>query len=207
MPVAPDYRVKLITNLASPQILLTWYCTHMKRFVALLRGINVGKGNRVAMAELRVLIENLGCSEVKTLLNSGNAVFSSSERSVDTLATSIAAGITSTFGISVRVVVKSATQFESVVNNAPVIPSESEHSRFFVAFGQDEAVLQPLAALTLLAIAPEKFVVTREAAYLYSPDGLLASKVGEALSGKAGKAVTMRNWATVLKIRELLSAS
>jgi uncharacterized protein (DUF1697 family) len=179
----------------------------MARFVALLRGVNVGKGNRVAMADLKQLLERMSCTDVATLLNSGNVVFSSSARSTDKIAISIAAGIEESFGFKILVVVKSSVQFKSVVRNAPVVPSESAHSRFLVAFASDAAALQPLKALVPLAVAPERFVVTDEAAYLYSPDGILESKVGEALVGKAGKAVTTRNWATALKICDLLCAS
>ena len=70
----------------------------MPRFVSLLRGVNVGKGNRVPMAEFKRLLEELGCAEVRTLLNSGNAVFASSARSTDRLAQSIAAELSAKLG-------------------------------------------------------------------------------------------------------------
>jgi uncharacterized protein (DUF1697 family) len=63
------------------------------------------------------------------------------------------------------------------------------------------------APLVPLAKAPERLIVTEHAAYLYCPDGILQSKVGEAMLGKAGKGVTTRNWATVLKIHALLGAA
>jgi uncharacterized protein (DUF1697 family) len=176
----------------------------MARFVVLLRGINVGKGNRVPMAEFKRLLEKLGYTEVRTLLNSGNAVFASSARSGSKHARAIAAAVQAAFGVSTPVIVKSAAELAAIIRGNPIVPPESEHSRFLVAFGQEEAALHALRTLPLLAQPPERFVITGEAAYLHCPAGLLKSKVGKALLGTVGKTVTTRNWATVLKLGALL---
>lgn len=176
----------------------------MPRFVVLLRGVNVGKGNRLPMAGFKAMLEGLGYSEVQTLLNSGNAVFESTGRSSRKHAAAIAAGVLSEFGITTPVIVKSAAEFLAVVRGNPMAPREPDHSRFVVAFASDEADLRTLQPLVSLAQAPERLVVTGAAAYLYCPAGLLESKVGEAMVGKAGRAVTTRNWATVLKLAALL---
>ena len=178
----------------------------MPRYVALLRGVNVGKGNRVPMAEFKHLLEGLGCTDVKTLLNSGNAVFSSTVRSAEKLSLAIAAQVEGVFNVTTPVVVKSASELALIISAAPISPTEEEHSRFLVAFGRDENAVQALAPLVPLAEAPERLVITNQAAYLHCPEGLLKSKVGEAMLGKAGRGVTTRNWATVLKIEALLSA-
>lgn len=179
----------------------------MPRFVSLLRGVNVGKGNRVPMAEFKRLLEELGCAEVRTLLNSGNAVFASSARSTDRLAQSIAAELSAKLGVSTLVIVKSAAELARIVRDNPMPPPESEHARFLVAFAQDPAALPPLAALGAHAEAPERLVVTECAAYLSCPSGLLESPLASALLGKAGKGVTTRNWATVLKLAALLGVA
>jgi uncharacterized protein (DUF1697 family) len=70
-----------------------------------------------------------------------------------------------------------------------------------------EASLDTLRPLIALAQAPERLVITRHAAYLHCPEGLLKGKVGEAILGKAGRAVTTRNWATALKLDALLGAA
>lgn len=178
----------------------------MPRYVVLLRGVNVGKGNRVAMSEFKGLLEALGYTDVRTLLNSGNAVFSSSARSGETIAGAIAAQVKARFGVTTPVVVKSAAEFASIISSAPMTPPETEQSRFLVAFGRDESAVLALGPLVPLATSPERFVVTQRAAYLHCPAGLLESRIGEALLGKAGRGVTTRNWATVLKIKALLSA-
>ena len=179
----------------------------MPRYVALLRGVNVGKANRVAMSEFKALLETLGCADVKTLLNSGNAVFSSSARSSEKLASAIGAQVQSTLDVKTPVVVKSAAQLAAIVSGAPISPPDTDHSKFFVAFGRDEQAVQTLAPLVPLARAPERLVITSQAAYLHCPEGLLQSKAGEAILGRQGREVTTRNWATVLKIRALLNAT
>ena len=176
----------------------------MTRFVLLLRGVNVGKGHRVPMAGLRRLLEDLGHTEVRTLLNSGNAVFTSTGRSARKVADAVAAGVQAAFGISTPVIVKSAAEFSAIVRGNPIVPPEADHSRFLVAFAADEAALQGLQPLAALVLAPERLAITRDAAYLHCVNGLLESRVGEALLGKAGRAVTTRNWATVTKLAALL---
>ncbi|MGB5295724.1 MAG: DUF1697 domain-containing protein, partial [Thermoanaerobaculia bacterium] len=87
----------------------------MTQCIALLRGINVGRAKRIPMAELRTLIEGLGFSEVRTLLNSGNAVFQTEGLGVGRIAASIAAAIENEFGFTVPVVVLTAQELNAIV--------------------------------------------------------------------------------------------
>lgn len=177
------------------------------RCVALLRGVNVGKGQRVAMAAFKHLLEGLGCTGVKTLLNSGNAVFGTAARPVEDLASAIATQLQAQFGVTTPVIVKTAADWAVIVDQAPMAPPAADHPRFLVTVGPNPQAVQALAPLVSLAQAPEQFIVTDQAAYLHCPEGVLASPVGEALMGPAGRAVTTRNWATVLKIQALLQAA
>jgi uncharacterized protein (DUF1697 family) len=178
----------------------------MPRFVALLRGVNVGKGKRVPMAEFKAMLEGLGYSNVSTLLNSGNAVFNSTVRSQRKHEASIAAALHETMAVTTPVIVKSAADWSAVLGASPISPPEEDHSKYLVAFAAEEEALLELKPLEELAKGPERFVVTKEAAFLHCPAGVLQSKVGEALLGKAGKRVTTRNWATVLKLSTQVGA-
>lgn len=119
----------------------------MPRYVVLLRGVNVGNGNRVPMAGFRALLEGLGCTDVKTLLNSGNAVFSSGSRNAAAIAKSIGAAITATFEVATPVIVKSAEDFTAIVTGNPIVPLERDHSKFLVAFAMDSKQITALSAL------------------------------------------------------------
>jgi uncharacterized protein (DUF1697 family) len=177
----------------------------MPRFVVLLRGVNVGKGNRVLMADFRALLEALGQTDVRTLLNSGNAAFTSTSRSTTKLATDIAVGLQTRFDVTTPVIVKSANEFRAIVDGNPITPPEADHSRFLVAFAMDPGRLAELGALEPLLHPGERLAVTEHAAYLHCAGGLLESRAGEALLGKAGKGITTRNWATTLKLSAMLS--
>jgi len=178
----------------------------MARWVVLLRGVNVGKGRRVPMADFKRLLEGLGFTEVKTLLNSGNAVATRASGSTSGLSASIAAALLEQLGVETPVIVKSASELSAILNGAPFVPPASDHSRCLVAFGPDAEALQSLSPLEALAMPSEQFAVTELAGYLHCPQGLLQSKVGAALLGKAGRSVTTRNWATVMKLAELVGA-
>ena len=179
----------------------------MPRFVALLRGVNVGGNKRVPMAELRVALEALGYTNVRTLLNSGNAVFDSTIRLSATHESRINAAILEAMQIDVPVIVKSAKEYAAIESEnslAAAAATGTDPSRLFVAFARDASALNGLAPILGLIQAPEQFRIGREAAYLWCPQGISQSKAGEALLGKLGKAVTTRNWATALKISAML---
>lgn len=176
----------------------------MPRYLALLRGVNVGKGKRVPMAEWRAAMTAAGCTEVATLLNSGNAVFDHASRSTQGLAEGMAALVQERFGVETTVVVKSARELHALVDDAPFVPTEAEHARCLVAFAMQAATIQALQDLQPLLQPGERLGITPHAAYLLCPRGLLDSRAGEALLGKLGRGATTRNWATVLKLRAAL---
>ncbi|MCU0646764.1 MAG: DUF1697 domain-containing protein [Gemmatimonadaceae bacterium] len=179
----------------------------MPRFVVLLRGVNVGKGNRVPMADFRRILTTLGYTDVATLLASGNAVFSASGRSATTHARAIAAALTAQLDVSVPTIVLRATELTAIVTGNPIVPPAADHSRFLVAFAQEADALGTLAPLATLATAPERLVIGEHAAYLHCARGILESPVAAAMLGRAGRAVTTRNWATVLKLEALASTA
>lgn len=177
-----------------------------RKYVALLRGVNVGKGKRVPMAELRALLADLGHEDVVTILNSGNAVFRARGGASARHAAAIASAIEERLGVDVPVIVKSARELASIVDACPIATDDaSRHARLLVAFVQNAKALSGLTAIAPLVKPPERFEIGAGAAYLFCANGILASKAGEALLGKAGRSATTRNWATVLKLHALAS--
>jgi uncharacterized protein (DUF1697 family) len=174
--------------------------------VVLLRGVNVGRGNRLPMAGFRGLLEALGFAEVRTLLNSGNAIVNSRHRSAAGPARAIRAALQAEFKLDVPVIVLSAREFKDIVAQNPLALTAGDHSRHLVAFAQDSAVIQGLALLTAMVNPPERLFIGSRAAYLQCPGGILESRAAAALLGKYGRSVTTRNWATVLKLNGLLGA-
>jgi len=105
----------------------------------------------------------------------------------------------------VDVIVKSARELTTILAENPIAARADQHSRFLVAFVQDVRALSSVAALAPLVAPAERFAVGSQAAYLLCTDGILESKAGAALLGKAGRAATTRNWATVMKLQALVS--
>jgi uncharacterized protein (DUF1697 family) len=177
----------------------------MPTFVALLRGINVGKARRIPMAELRALVGELGHTGVVTLLNSGNVVFNATSGTSTRHAREIAAAISTRLNVEVPVIVKSAKELAAIVAENRLAGQAVDPSRLLVAFTQDARALSSLGAIGSLVLPPERFEVGLHAAYLYCAAGILESKAGKALLGQAGKCATTRNWATILKLQALAS--
>lgn len=112
------------------------------RYVALLRGINVGSGNRIAMADLRSSMEEAGYQQVATVLASGNVVFDAAE-SVGAVTKDLEALLSERFGYSARVIVTTADAVKAAVDDFPF--EEVEDQQPYVVFGSTAAVLNGLA--------------------------------------------------------------
>jgi uncharacterized protein (DUF1697 family) len=174
------------------------------RFVVLLRGVNVGTGNRVPMASFRALLEELGFMSVRTVLNSGNAVGDALGVDPAAHADAIGTALRDRLGVTTPVVVKAADAWRRIVAGNPMVPAEPDRSRFLVAFGRSSVDVRALMALEPLASGEERLAITDDAAYVRLPGGLSSSDLAKALLGRAGRAVTTRNWATVLRIDTLV---
>ena len=177
------------------------------RHVALLRGINVGKAKRIVMVDLRALLETLGYGEVRTLLNSGNAVFEAPVKSRGDHAEKIQTAIAKELGVESFVVVKSAAEIEAIaaeLEGSGIGARATDLSRLLAVFTRDAKSLAPLAALADEAAEGEELVVGKGAAFLWCANGILESRLATILLRTLGGSGTTRNWATVEKIRVLL---
>ena len=176
-------------------------------WIVLLRGVNVGKAKRVPMADLRRLLEGLGCTDVRTLLNSGTAVFGApAARTPGKLAAELAHELRTQLGVDVPVIVVRASDLDAIVRGNPLSFGDDDHPRLLVAFTTDARTLAALDAIRPLLAKGEQLAIGAKAAYLLCANGILDSRAGEALLGKAGRGATTRNWATVLKLQALASA-
>lgn len=179
----------------------------MPRYVALLRGINVGRAKRVAMADLRALLGSLGYDGVRTLLNSGNAVFDGSQALQSWHARRIQEAIAAELHVESLVIVKSAEQMAGVVAGNALATVATDPSRLLVALTTDSnslAVLEPYAKRDWGA---ERVRIGEHAAYVWCANGILDSKLLGELLKCLGPVGTTRNWATIGKIHAMLQDS
>ncbi len=174
------------------------------RYVALFRGINVGKAKRIAMADLRSLLGKLGYKDVRTLLNSGNAVFSGDAGPANGHADRIRQAVLKKTGVDAMVIVKSAKDIEGIIAGNQLGPTADDHSRLLVAVCSEAKTLTAVRKLANQQWGNEKLHVGKHAAHLWCANGILESKaLGVLLKGLEGTGTT-RNWATLNKIHALM---
>jgi uncharacterized protein (DUF1697 family) len=179
----------------------------MPRFVALFRGINVGKAKRIAMADLRALLASLGYSGVRTLLNSGNALFEASTASREAHALRIREAVAAELGVDAGVVVMSAQDIAAVVAGNRLGPVATDPSRLLVALTTEAKALAALAPIAKAEWGADRVHIGRDAAYVWCADGILQSKAAVALLKGLSPSATTRNWATVEKLHAMLQAA
>src|SRR5829696_7156872 len=173
--------------------------------IALLRGINVGRAKRVAMADLRALVASLGFTDVRTLLNSGNVVYRATGVRPADAAARIERALGDTLGVASRVTVLTVRELADVVAGNPW-PDVNDASRLWVTLVADPADLARLAPLAERAWETERLAIGARAAYAWCPDGMLRSALPDLMARALRDAATVRNWATVQKLLALAAA-
>jgi uncharacterized protein (DUF1697 family) len=170
------------------------------RYAALLRAVNLVKHNRIAMADLRRIIGELGYGEVTTHLQSGNAVFTS-ELPPATLEREIAAALAQHAQLTCAVMVRTGPELATVVQRNPLGREPDNPSRYFVSFLAAEPAAAAVAEFARLDLGPEQAWVVRREAYLWIPQGAADTKLtGSFLEKRLGVAGTARNWNTVTRL-------
>ena len=171
--------------------------------IALFRGINVGKAKRVAMADLRQLFEELGAGEARTLLNSGNVVFTLPAAQVQGFAGEIENALEPKTGVKSRVTLISGRELDAIIAQNPLREAEAEPSRFLVAVLAEPAAKQKVEPLAKQEWLPDAMAFGPRVVYLWCRSGILESKLAAAAGKALGEAATTRNWATMLKLQAL----
>jgi uncharacterized protein (DUF1697 family) len=174
----------------------------MVTWVALLRGINVGGRKLLAMADLRALLESLGYDSVRTLLASGNAVFTTARGSAPELERAIATRIALDHGMDVKILVRSSGEFAKVFAGNPFpaegVPSKELHAAFLSA----TPAADKIAGLDRGQFAPDEIDLGDRVIYLRLPNGMTGSLLPN-WERLLGLDVTVRNWNTVTRLHEL----
>jgi uncharacterized protein (DUF1697 family) len=175
-------------------------------YAALLRGINVGGSRKLPMADLRTLMTGLGLEDVRTYLQSGQAVFTSDHGDEESLAAELASAIGKHFGFDVDVIVRDHAYLKAIADNCPFPAAGLEPKQLHVTYYSAPVDAERFAELDPAVYLPEEFRLGDRALYLYVPNGLGRSKLAEILSRprlNKGLIATSRNWNTVVKLVEM----
>ena len=178
----------------------------MTTFVALLRAVNVGGNNKIAMPALRSTFETLGYSDVTTYIQSGNIVFDSELRKSTALVAKIEAAISRDFGLTIDVVIRSARELTTVIESNPYLGRVANPLALHVVFLNQSPDPARINTLDRTRFEPDEFTLGPRELYLHCPEGVGKSKLPSALLTKLAPApATMRNWNTVNKLADLAS--
>jgi uncharacterized protein (DUF1697 family) len=170
------------------------------RQIVLLRGINLGSRNRIAMPALRERLTKAGFDDVRTYVQSGNVVLSS-DVPPDELAAECERQITEGFGLEIDVVVRTRDELADVVRRNPLGEVAVNPKRYQVSFLSDELDPELVSKLGASAAESERFVAIGRELYAWHPDGVARSRLWTQLAGKAiGVKATARNWTTVTSL-------
>lgn len=177
----------------------------MAKWVALLRGINVGGGNRLPMAELRALCDALGWTKVETYIGSGNIVFEAAAEPA-ALEAALEAAIGRASGLRIPVIARSAMQWRVYAPSNPFPDAaELEPNRLMLMLAKQPLLAGAAAALAERARDGERIEQTADALWVHYPAGAGTSRLSPAWFDRlAGSPVTARNYRTVLKLQEML---
>jgi uncharacterized protein (DUF1697 family) len=176
-------------------------------YVALLRGVNVGGNNRIAMADLRATLVKMGFINVATILQSGNAVFHGKSSSTSALEKSLEAAIAKHHGLTPEFHVRTAAEWHAIVAANP-FASEAKKDPGHVLVSCYKAPIDQGRVAALQAAISGKERVHADGRHLYMtfPDGIGSSKAAPLVDRMLGAKGTARNWNTVLKLAQLASA-
>jgi uncharacterized protein (DUF1697 family) len=178
----------------------------MAQHIILLRGVNIGSRNRVAMPKLRDALVDAGFDDVRTYLQSGNVVLSSTHKA-DAVARAVQRAVADEFGLEVAVVTRTRAQLAKVVERNPLAKVAKDPKRYQVSFLAAKPSREVVRLIEAAAASGERVVVEGREVYAWHPATIARSKLWALLAGQSlGVTATARNWTTVEKLLELADA-
>lgn len=175
----------------------------MHFWVMLLRGINVGGNNIMPMKQLTTMLNELGCEQVQTYIQSGNVLLLNSLSDGHKLAQQITAKMQQSFGFEPKTLLLTLEQFQQAASNNPFLHAQAEPKTLHLFFLAEPVVDFDIEKLNSLKKTNEDFRLINQVFYLLAPDGIGRSKLAEKVERILAVPTTARNWNTVDKLLSL----
>lgn len=175
----------------------------MTVWIALFRGINVGGNNILPMQELTVMLEAIGCTCVKTYIQSGNVVFKKSDAKAPQLAKTIGKSVLKSHGFEPKIMLLTVKELAKAVEANPFKEAEAEPKSLHILFLAEKPKAPNWKLLDEIKIKSEHYLLDGNLFYLHAPDGIGRSRLAARATKLLGVEGTARNWRTVSKLLAL----
>ncbi|MBV8301414.1 MAG: DUF1697 domain-containing protein [Candidatus Dormibacteraeota bacterium] len=172
--------------------------------MAFLRGINVGRAKRSGMSDVRHVFSSCGYADVRTVINSGNVIFSASSRLTARSVKAIEDALQKQTGISSRILVLDRDELRAVVKGNTLLRHMTDEARMMVTLMFPGVNARSVAPPAAESIAPDRLHATQRAVYTWLPDGLMHSRIPAEYWRGFKDATTQRNWRTLAKLLALM---
>lgn len=169
-------------------------------FVAFLRGINVGRAKRVRMEDLREVFTSFGYTSVRTILNSGNVLFTAKRPLTSSDRRSIEEAIARRTRVDSRVMLLSTQNIRDAIRDCPLLAVAHDPTRLLIAIPYSPRNLIGLKKLLSATWQPDALAVGAHVAYLWCPGGIADSRLLKEVNGQLGQEITVRNWNTLQRL-------
>ncbi len=175
------------------------------KYVALLRGINVGGKNRLPMKDLVQMFKAAGCTDVQAYIQSGNIIFRASPSKAAKIPGIVGKSIEEKFGYCIPIVIRTASQLREVSTNNPFLAKGASEDCVHVLFLENTPEKERVLGLDPARSAADAFAVCGSEIYLHLPNGDGNTKLTNAYFDSRLKTIcTARNWRTTLKLLEMM---
>jgi len=179
----------------------------MTKYISILRGINVGSGRKVPMADLKKLCENLGLQNVQTYIQSGNVVFELPKtENVSELETRLQKAFTQAFGFDIPVLVRTAEEWAESIAQNPFLKEENvDIDRLHLTCLKELPATVLLEKIRTIQYPPDRYEIIGRDVFIFCAAGYGTSKlVNSFFESKLKTPATTRNWKTVMKLHEMI---
>jgi len=178
----------------------------MKKYISMLRGINVSGQKKIRMEELKTLYNSLNFKNIKTYIQSGNVIFESPDSDISELANKIENKIKQTFGFSVTVIIRTKNEFHNLIVSNPFYGERKEDiKKLHVTFLSATPSASSLREIDKFKDKSDQMVIVGKEIYLFCPNGYGRTKLTNSFfEKKLNVSATTRNWKTVNKLYDFV---
>jgi uncharacterized protein (DUF1697 family) len=181
----------------------------LRKYISLLRGINVSGQKKIKMVDLKALYETLGFTDVLTYIQSGNVIFNSEINDKFELIAKLEEAVQTRYGFHVPVQICTLNDLNDVLSKLPFkgLNVDEDGAKVYISFLSEKPATEKVPVLQTYVVEPEKLIVNDQTVYLYCPNGYGRTKLSNTfIEKKLGVAATTRNLRTARKLSDLAMA-